>query len=121
MEKKQTSLYEKLVYVAYGYYILLGVCWFFLRLFYFGVFDFWAVTTILIFAAQSYFRQKLTNLIIGILTLGLSVYGTLEFITVGDKRGFNVFVDAMLGVFLISLIMSGILIFSYTKLSFKDQ
>ena len=121
MEKKKFSTYEKVVFVAYSYYILLGLLWLAATLFFDGSFSYWAFALVAIFGAQAYFRQKLTNLIIGILCLGVSIYGSLEFISVGAKTGYDTFVNILLGVCLSSLIMSGILIFSYTKLSFSNQ
>ncbi len=118
---KNLSFYEKLVFVAYGYFILLGLSWFLGSLVWGSFFNYWASATVLVFAAQAYFRQKLTNLILGILILGVAIYWTMEFIMVGSKTGYDFFVNFMLGVFIISIIMAGILIFSYTKLSFQDK
>jgi hypothetical protein len=116
------SFYEKLVYLVYGYFILFGICWLLLGLYFGGSFHIQASSiTIIIFAAQAYFRKKLTNLILGILTFGISIYFSLEFLYMGSKTGYNAFVGFMLSAFVISIIMAVILIFSYTKLSFKDQ
>lgn len=121
MEKRKFSAYEKLVFVAYGYYMLIGLLWLSATFYWDRSFSYWAFTLVAIFAAQAYFRQKLTNLIIGVLCLGVSIYGSLEFISVGAKTGYDAFVNILLGVCVSSLIMSGILIFSYTKLSFGNQ
>ena len=124
MEEKKTSLFEKLVYVAYGYYILVALSWFLIVLYINGFNSsgiYWPLLAMAIFGVQAYYRQKLTNLIIGILTIAISIYGTLEFVAIIDKTGFSFFKNTMLGVSIISVIMSGILIFSYTKMAFKDQ
>ncbi len=120
MGNTKLSFYEKLVFVAYGYFILLGISWFSGCLLWGGYFNFWASGTVLVFSAQAYFRQKLTNLILGILILAASIYWTLECVYMGAQTGYDLFVKTLLTLSVISLIMSGILIFSYTKLSFKD-
>ena len=118
---KQLSTYEKLVFVAYGYFILIALCWLTANIVFGGFFNPWASGTILLFAAQAYFRKKLTNLILGIVIFGVSIFWLLEFTFLGKTTGFDLFVNTMLTLALISIIMSGILIFSYTKLGFKDQ
>ncbi len=116
------SFYEKLVFLAYGYFILLGLVWLCLGIYFGGIFHIEAsFITIVIFGAQAYFKKKLVNLILGILIFGLSIYLSLEFLYLGSKTGYDFFVGFMLSAFLISTIMAVILIFGYTKLSFKDQ
>lgn len=121
MGDKKTTFYEKLVFVAYGYFILLGLSWLMGNLVWGGYFNLWAFGVVAIFGVQAWFRKKLTNLVLGILILGLSIYSTLEFVTLGAKTGYDIFVSTMLTICVISLLMSIVLIFSYTKLSFKDQ
>jgi hypothetical protein len=121
MANKVLSLYEKLVFVAYGYYILLALSWLLANLVFGGYFNPWASGTILVFGAQAYFRKRVTNLILGVLAFGISIFWTLEFVYLGRATGYDLFVKVMLGLALISIIMAGILIFSFTKLSFKDQ
>jgi len=121
MTNKIFSFYEKLVFVAYGYYLLLALSWLVANLVYGGYFNPWASGTILVFAAQAYFRKRLTNLILGVLTFGISIFWTLEFIYMGRATGYDLFVKIMLLLTIISILMSAILIFSFTKLSFKDQ
>jgi hypothetical protein len=124
MGEKKTSLYEKLVYVAYGYYILVALCWLLLVLSFNGVGSstiYPPLFALIVFSVLAYYRQKLVNLIIGILTIGISIFGTLEFVSRIDKEGFNALNKTMVSVSIVSVVMSGILIFSYTKLAFKDQ
>ena len=118
---KALSFYEKLVFIAYGYFIVLGFAWLLASFFYGGYFNYWAFFTIAAFGAQAYFRKKLTNLILGVLVLGVGIFWSLQFIWMGSKTGYDFFVKTMLGISVVSIIMSVILIFSYTKLSFKDQ
>lgn len=115
------SFYEKIVYLAYGYFILFALLWLVASFYFGGYFNYWASATLIIFATQAYYRKKLTNLILGILSFGLSIYWTLEFLYMGSKTGYDLFVNIMLSVSVISTIMAVILIFGYTKLSFKDQ
>lgn len=115
------STYEKLVFVAYGYFILLALSWLMANMIFGGFLNPWASATVLAFGAQAYFRKRLTNLILGILTMGVSIFWLLEFIFLGKSGSFDLFVNIMLTLTVISIIFSGILIFSYTKLSFKDQ
>lgn len=118
---KQFSTYEKLVFAAYGYFILIALCWLTANIVIGGFFNPWASATVLLFVAQAYFRKRLTNLILGILIFGVSIFWLLEFTFLGKTTGFDIFVNTMLILSVISIIMSGILIFSYTKLGFKDQ
>lgn len=119
---KQFSTYEKLVFAAYGYFIVLGLVQFLKGLTaQHSYFDFFALAIIIVFGIQTYFRKKLTNLILGILTLGISIFLLLTFLYGGSINGFSLIVKLMLMSSIISIIMSGILIFSYTKLGFKDE
>ncbi len=120
MEKQKLSSYEKLVYVAYGYFILLGVIDLLLSFLWGGFFNYWAFIALAVFGIQAWYKHKVANLILGVLTLTGSIFATLEFLSKGHKSGFNFFVNVMTGVSVVGLIMSVILIFSYTKLSFKD-
>jgi hypothetical protein len=121
MGVKRFSFYEVLVFITYGYFILMGLAWFLMCL---PHFNFQAFTLIAIFGAQSYFRHKLTNLIIGILSLGLSIFMLLQIIETFDLFAKNASADGLakglLAFAFVSMVMSVILIFSYTKLSFKD-
>lgn len=121
MEKKKFTAYEKLVFVVYGYFITVGVLWLSASLYFGGGFSYWAFSLIAVFGSQAYFRQKLTNLIIGVLVLGASIFGSLEFASLGHKISFDGFISTMLGVCVTSLLMSIVLIFSYTKLSFGSE
>jgi hypothetical protein len=114
-------LYEKLVYVVYGYFILLGLAWLLASFAFGGGLNYWALLTVASFGAQAYFRKKLTNLILGVLILGASIFWSLEFISMGAKTGYDAFVNTMLGITVASIVMAIILVFSYTKLSFRDQ
>lgn len=123
MTNSKTTLFEKLVYIAYGFYILVAAMWVVMSLFYGHYFNYYAAFAIVVFSTQAYYRHKLTNLLAGIVIFFLSIISLLEFLSMGlrDKAGFDPFVAVMVGVSVTSIIMAGILIFSYLKLSFKDQ
>src|ERR1043166_2494715 len=112
MAEKKHSFYEIMVYVAYGFFILLGLGWFSGSLFVGGFFNYWAFLIMVVFGLQAYFRHKLTNLILGVLTLPLSILGTLQFIWFGQKTGFDLFVNLMIVLSVIGFILSLVLVFS---------
>ena len=121
MDKKRFSGYELIVFTAYGYFLLLGLVFLMLSWYISGNPSYVALLIIAVFSAQCWFRHKLGNLIIGVLTLGGSIFGLLEFLSTGLKGGFNSFTITMTSIFVAGIIFSGILIFSYTRLSFKDR
>lgn len=121
MDKKKVTSYEILVYVAYGYFIALGLAWLILSFAWGSYFNYWAFLVILLFAVQAWYKHKLTNLILGVLALPLSIYGALEFFWAGGTSGFDPFVKMMIALSVVGMIMAGILLFSYMKLGIKDQ
>ncbi len=121
MEKKKMSFYELLVYIAYAYFILLGVIDIILSFLWGGIISYVALFVVAVFGVQAWHRHKLLNLILGVLALACSIFATLEFLSKGHKIGFNFFVGVMSGISIGGILMGGILIFSYTKLSFKDR
>jgi hypothetical protein len=112
--------YKVFVYIAYGFYILIGLIWFALSFVYTGHFDYIAFSIIAVFSVQAYFRHKLTNLILGILTLFFSIFMLLQAVYEARHNHFNTMSVVFVSTWAFSLIMSGILIFSYLRLSFKD-
>jgi len=120
MGNKQLSSFEKLVLAIYGFYILLSSVWITMNLVFGHYFNYQAFIVAAVFAVQAYYRHKLANLLLGILLLAVSIYAGLEFMLMGGKTGFDAFVNIMIGICIASVIMSGILIFSYTKLSFAE-
>ena len=123
--KKKLSFYEVLVYVAYGFFLLFGLLWFLLTLSNSHVFNTQALVIIVAFATQLYYKHKLTNLILGVLALFFSIWMLLEVVSGNDTgvkhASYDGFSIGLICFFSFSIIMSAILIFSYTKLSFKDQ
>lgn len=125
MDNKIT-FYEKLVYVAYGFYLLLGLVWFIMSMINSHFFNVQAFILIVAFAAQIYYKHRLTNLILGVLGLFLSIWMLMSLINTPDSvvNGLNTydsFTKGLMWFSVLSIIMAGILMFSYTKLSFKDR
>ncbi len=124
MRNVKVSGYQLLVYIAYGFYILFGLTWFLITL-KSGQFNFTAFFIVAAFGSQVYYRHIFTNLIFGILCLVGSIFFLLEVVSKFDLMAkdaqFDGFIKSLLGLSLLSIVMSVILIFSYTKLSFKDK
>jgi hypothetical protein len=124
MRNQKVGGYQLLVYIAYGFFILLGLSWFLMTL-KDGHFNFMAFFIVAAFGSQVYYRHIFTNLIFGILCLVGSVFCLMEVISIFDLMAkgaqFDGLVKSLIALSLLSIVMSGILIFSYTKLSFKDK
>lgn len=112
--------YKVLVYIAYSFYILIGLIWFAMSFIYTGHFDYVAFSLIAVFAVQAYFHHRLTNLILGILTMFFSIFMLLQAVYEAKHNNFNALSMVFVGTWVLSIIMSGILLFSYLKLSFKE-
>ena len=119
MTKRKTKLYDILVYSAYAYFFLLGLAWFIMS--FAGGINYQALIVVIVFGFQAYFRHRLTDLIIGVLMLGLSIFMMLQSIAIGNKGGFDALANTMMAMSAVSIIMSLILMFSYVKLSFRDD
>jgi len=124
--KQRITFYEVLVFVAYGFYFLLGVIWFVMSMANSHVFNVQAFTLVVAFSVQMYYRHKLTNLILGVVVLFLSIWMLMSLINAPDgvTNGRNIYDSFTKGLMLfsvLSIVLAGILMFSYTKLSFKDR
>lgn len=124
MAKVKLSTYQLLVYIAYGFYFLLGLIWLTLSIIRTHQPNSWALCLVLIFIAQIYFKHLLANLVIGVITLFLSIFMLLQSINsavLASKAG-HLTTMGQLMVFLsiTSILLSGILIFSYSKLNFRE-
>ena len=124
-EKRKVTLYEILVFVAYGFYILLGATWFLMSFSGSGRFNYQAFVLTVVFAVQAYYRHRLTNLILGVLTLFLSIFMLMDVLNTFDLMAKGAVVDgfikSLIALCFVSIILSGLLMFSYLKLSFKEQ
>ncbi len=121
MGKEPMSLFEKLVYVAYGYYILVGAIWFFATLYFGHYFNYQAFIITAAFAVQAYYKHRLANLLLGIIIMAVSIFVSLEIASEGAKTSFDPFIDTLLAASVTSIIMSGILVFGYLKISFAGS
>ncbi len=119
--KERPSTYQVLVYVAYGFYILLGLVWFLL-----GILNTPSKTNplaffiALTFGLQAYYRHLLTNLILGIVGFFLSILILLSALNLALQPTAKGGALPLILISVASLGLSGILIFSYLKLNFKD-
>ena len=124
MGNKKLSFYEILVFGAYSYYLLLGLVWFGMSMLRAHQFNATALFIVIAFATQFYFKHRLTNLILGILALFFSIWMLLDVFSSFDLMAKNAHIDGLSGGLMafcfVSMIMSVILVFGYTKLSFKD-
>jgi len=122
---KKRSVFDVLVWVAYSFYILLGANRFLMSFASGGHFNYQAFVLMVVFAVQAWYRHRLTNLILGVLTMFLSFFMLMDVLSSYDLLGKNANFDglakSLVGMCVFSVIMSGILMFSYLKLSFRDQ
>ena len=121
----KSSRYLIYVYIAYAFYILLALLWFFMGYMNSGKANPYALFIVLVFGVQCYYRHLLTNLILGIFTLLGSIFMFLEAVqsaVLASRAGTIMFFDRFLvGMATFSLVMSLVLIFSFMKLGLKDQ
>ncbi len=119
--KKQ---YTKLVAIAKYYYAAISILWLLLGLNRNGGINPVALFVLIVFGWMIKSKNLLANLIVGILTMFVSVYMVLQslnhFFT--DLKAHNGSLLNLLLVFMTinCLLMSFILIFSYLKLKFED-
>ena len=121
MEIKKPSFYEILLFIAYGFYILLGLLLTLGFLYWGKYFNPWSFSLVLIFGSQAYFRHRLTNLILGIFMLGISVFLSAQFFSMISSKDGLIFGNFLIGLSLTSVVLSIIMIFGYLKLSFIDR
>jgi hypothetical protein len=122
---KRISFYQILVYIAYSFFILLGLSWFLISLFSAGGgFNYTAFFIVAVFSVQAYYRHHLTDLILGLLSLIFSVFMLMEVLATFDMLAKNAVFDftakVLLALSLLSIVMSVILAFAYVKLGIKD-
>jgi hypothetical protein len=119
MATRKRTLYDILVYIAYSYFLLLGLSWFLVS--FSSGFNYTAFGIVVVFGVQAYFRHRLTDLLIGIIMLLLSIFMLLQSISIGKTGGFDALANTMMAMSATSIIMSLILMFSFVKLSFIDK
>lgn len=123
MGSANTHPYQKWVNIANGFYLLIGLVWLLMGLSR-GAFNAMALGIVVVFGAQLYFKHLISNLILGIIFLFLSVFSLLEAINsaaaAARAHDLMLFDKVLVVLPLVSLAMSGILIFSYIKMGFKE-
>lgn len=121
MLNKRTSAFQVWVYVAYGFYFLIGFAWFLMGMLKGGHFNIFAAFIMAIFGAQFYYKHLITNLVLGLLSLLLSIYSLLEAINVtvnnAKLRPLEMGDRVLIMLPVVGLVMSIILVFSYIKLN----
>ena len=124
MSTTKPGFYSVLVFISYIYFFLVGLVWFYENFNANSNINVIALGIMLVFIIQAYYRNKILNLILGILGLFFSIWVLLEVVA-----GYNLFAKTahldntgkMLITFgIIDVLMSGILMFSYMMLN-KDN
>lgn len=116
-----TVNYRKLNNAAYIYFIALSLLWVVIQLWESHQLNTTAAIAFGVFVTMAKINNRIVNLIVGILLLLASIFGTLDFIAWGGKAGFDIFIKTMIGVGFLSVASSVVLIFSFLRLSFEDK
>jgi len=108
------------VFIACLYFTLLGGFWFFEELFTTEEFNYVGFVMMTIFFVQMFLRHKLANLVLGIIVLFFSIFmflaSSTQYPSAKVKSGVPIeLIWIGLVISITSIIMSGILIFSYFK------
>jgi hypothetical protein len=119
MRKKLS--YRNFVYASYAFFMLLSLSWFLIELYESRAANYTVLFTFIIFCVQAYYNHRIANLAVGIVLLPISIFGLLHFISWGGKAGFDVFINTMIVLGIVSIVASVILIFSYLKMSFDND
>ena len=120
MAKERVHYYQVLVYIAYVFYLLFGLSWFGISLVNGGHFNAFAFFIVAIFGVQLYYKHLLTNLILGVILFFGSLFGFIDFLSGMGKVDVMMFDKVGLALTGISVLMAGILIFSFLKLNFRN-
>src|SRR6201999_4466333 len=86
MSNTKPGFYHILVYITYVYFFVVGVIWFYENFKTNGNVNAIALAIMIVFIIQAYYRNKMLNLILGILGLFASVWVLLEIVA-----GYNLF------------------------------
>lgn len=110
------SAYRVLVYIAYGYFILLSLAWLVASSRAGGI-NFTALIAFLLFSVQAYLKNRYGHLLLGIVTLAMSIFMTLQSLSFAGSGGFDGFAKLLLSMSVVSVVLSLILLFGYIKLA----
>jgi hypothetical protein len=123
----QNSLgtYQKLVFAAYGFFLVLGISWLVMTFTQGRGINYMALLLIAVFALQTYYKRLLANLVVGIIMFFFSVFMTLQTINLvvlaSREAPLTLTAKLLTTVPLLSLFFSVVLVFSYRQLNFRDS
>ena len=119
MSIKNLKIYEILVNIAYWFYLLLGIVWFAGTLYKDSKFNPIALLVVAVFGFQMYYRHKIANLIIGVLSMFFSFFMLMEVMNrynlLAKNADFTAGAKFLVGMAVLSIFLSGILIFNYGR------
>lgn len=119
------GFYNILLYLAYIFYIIFGIFWFYESFASSRHFNYAAFGMVLVFGIQLFFRRRLVNLVLGIITLFLSIWMAMEIVS-----SYNLFAKGtslddggklVMGISVASIIISIILMFSFQTLNKENM
>jgi hypothetical protein len=117
----ESNKLTKSILIAYGFFIVLALAWFITSFVVGGYFNLVAFITLAVFSAQAYYKNRIANLVLGLIILPASIFWGLQFAYSGGKTGFDTFINVMLLLSATSLAMSIVLVFGYLKMSFGND
>lgn len=117
----ESNKLTKSILIAYGFFIVLALAWFITRLAVGGYVDWVSLVLLGVFCAQAYYKNRIANLVLGLILLPASVFRLLQFAYSGGQKGFDTFINVMLLLSATSLAMSIVLVFGYLKMSFGND
>jgi len=111
------GIYRILVYLSYLFFILFGSSWLVMSFIASNKFNFAAFFIVFVYVVQAIWRNKLANLIIGIISLFVSILFFLNMMYLYTRHSGELMASNGEKILVIlgglSIIFSGILIFSY--------
>jgi hypothetical protein len=121
----RTRFYDILLYLAYIFYIGFGIFWFYIDFASSRHINYSALGILLVFGIQLFFRRRLVNLVLGILTLFLSIWMSMEVVSTYNLFAKGSTLDnggkVLLSLCVTSIVMSVILMFSYQTLNKENM
>ena len=117
----ESNKLTKSILIAYGFFIALALAWFVTSYVVGNGFHWIAFVTMSVFSAQAYYKNRIANLVLGLIILPASIFWVLQFAYSGGKTGFDTFINVMLLLSATSLAMSIVLVFGYLKMSFGND
>lgn len=115
------NTYERLATAAHIFYILLTLSWFITSYIVGSYINYISLLMFGIFCVQAYYNHRVSNLVLGLITMPASIFWGLQFLFIGGKTGFDAFTNIMMLLSVLSFVFSIILVFSYLKMSFGDN